>query len=199
MALNNHLSPTEMQEKNYYKILGIPRTADKKQIKKAYKELALKWHPDKHEGEADKEKAEKQFQLIAEVKQIAAGCDHQQCVVSESSSLLMPGVRGAVGRRASGQVRPRRRRFPEPGWRSGSGRARFPRLPIRPRQSAFHIPLRLAFPFYHLLRGGSASLLLSFHHNVENRRFHSPLPRCRQLFLPGCGQPRYPSPWPHKG
>jgi DnaJ-domain-containing protein 1 len=63
------LFPPLVQEKNYYKILGIPRTADKKQIKKAYKELALKWHPDKHqgEGEAEKEKAEKQFQLIAEV------------------------------------------------------------------------------------------------------------------------------------
>lgn len=53
------------KEKDYYKILGISRRADSKVIKKAYRELALKWHPDKHQ-EAEKEAAEKQFQLVAE-------------------------------------------------------------------------------------------------------------------------------------
>jgi DnaJ family protein C protein 3 len=32
--------------------------------------LALVWHPDKHTGEEEKEKAEKQFQLIAEANEI---------------------------------------------------------------------------------------------------------------------------------
>lgn len=40
----------QSKEKNYYKILGLPRTATSKEIKKAYRELAMKWHPDKNLG-----------------------------------------------------------------------------------------------------------------------------------------------------
>lgn len=57
------------KQKDYYKILGIQRSASVKIIKKAYREMALKWHPDKH-VEGEKVKAEKQFQLIAEAYEI---------------------------------------------------------------------------------------------------------------------------------
>ena len=33
-------------KRDYYKILGVKRSATKKQISKAYKKLALEWHPD---------------------------------------------------------------------------------------------------------------------------------------------------------
>jgi len=33
------------KRKDYYKILGIPKTASEAEIKKAYKKLALQWHP----------------------------------------------------------------------------------------------------------------------------------------------------------
>lgn len=56
--------------KDYYKILGVSRRAAAKEIKKAYREQALQWHPDKHTGEEEKEKAEKQFQLVAEAYEI---------------------------------------------------------------------------------------------------------------------------------
>ncbi len=57
-------------KKDYYKILGVERKATTKVIKKAYRELALMWHPDKHQGEEEKEKAEKKFQLIAEAYEV---------------------------------------------------------------------------------------------------------------------------------
>ena len=54
----------QSKAKNYYKILGVPRNADQKAIKKAYRDLALKWHPDKNAD--NREEAEKMFQDIGE-------------------------------------------------------------------------------------------------------------------------------------
>lgn len=41
--------------KNYYDVLGIPKTANPKQIKDAYYKLAMKHHPDKNQGILTKE------------------------------------------------------------------------------------------------------------------------------------------------
>lgn len=58
--------------KDYYKILGIERTATDDEIKKAYRQLALKYHPDKNPG--DKE-AEERFKVIAEAYSILSDKD----------------------------------------------------------------------------------------------------------------------------
>jgi len=55
-------------EKNYYKILAVPRNAVLKEIKKSYRELALQWHPDKNTD--NKEKAEQMFQDISEAYEV---------------------------------------------------------------------------------------------------------------------------------
>jgi len=60
----------QSKQKDYYKILGVSRNADTKTIKKAYREKALEWHPDKHTGTEEKEKAEKQFTLVAEANEV---------------------------------------------------------------------------------------------------------------------------------
>src|ERR1700749_1125073 len=39
-----------MQQKNYYSILGVKKTANADEIKSAYRELAKKYHPDKNPG-----------------------------------------------------------------------------------------------------------------------------------------------------
>ncbi|CAJ1958824.1 unnamed protein product [Cylindrotheca closterium] len=58
----------QSKEKNYYKILGLPRTASKKEIKSAYRKLALKWHPDKNPDNL--EEAEKMFADIGEAYEV---------------------------------------------------------------------------------------------------------------------------------
>ncbi len=58
----------QSKEKNYYKILGVARNAKLQEIKKSYRELALKWHPDKNTD--DTERAEKMFQDISEAYEV---------------------------------------------------------------------------------------------------------------------------------
>jgi DnaJ homolog subfamily C member 3 len=58
----------QSKEKNYYKILGVARNASKKEIKRAYRELALKWHPDKNSE--NQEQAEKMFHDINEAHEV---------------------------------------------------------------------------------------------------------------------------------
>jgi len=52
-----------MNFKDYYKILGVERNATLDQIKKAYRTLAMKYHPDKNQGDKS---SEEKFKEIAE-------------------------------------------------------------------------------------------------------------------------------------
>ena len=56
-----------MAKRDYYEILGVGRNADETEIKKSYRKLAMKYHPDKNPG--DKE-AEEKFKEAAEAYEI---------------------------------------------------------------------------------------------------------------------------------
>ena len=56
-----------MSKKDYYEVLGLQKGADEKEIKRAYKRLAMKYHPDRTKG--DKESEEK-FKEINEAYSI---------------------------------------------------------------------------------------------------------------------------------
>lgn len=60
------------QRKDYYKILGLSRSATEDEVKKAYRKLALKHHPDRHSNASEEEKAEaeRKFKEIGEAYSI---------------------------------------------------------------------------------------------------------------------------------
>ncbi|CAL9228962.1 unnamed protein product [Arabidopsis halleri] len=61
------------KRKDWYKILGISRTASIAEIKKAYKKLALQWHPDKNVD--NREEAENKFREIAAAYEVLGDDD----------------------------------------------------------------------------------------------------------------------------
>ncbi|KAJ8670107.1 hypothetical protein QAD02_001366 [Eretmocerus hayati] len=60
----------QSESRDYYKILGVPRTAKKQQIVKAYRKAAQKWHPDNFPDPEEKKRAEKKFIDIAAAKEV---------------------------------------------------------------------------------------------------------------------------------
>ena len=69
----------EAAKKDYYKILGVEKTASDDEIKKAYRKLALKWHPDRNQGsEEEKQKADKMFKDINEAYSVISEPDKRR-------------------------------------------------------------------------------------------------------------------------
>ena len=61
-----------MNKRDYYEVLGVSKNADKNEIKKAYRKIALEFHPDKNPG--DKE-AEEKFKEAAEAYEVLSNDD----------------------------------------------------------------------------------------------------------------------------
>ncbi|KAJ0396202.1 hypothetical protein P43SY_001909 [Pythium insidiosum] len=70
-ATNNSYQHSPMMEQlesnDYFQVLGLTRSATEADVKKAYRKLALQWHPDKNPGNA---KAEEYFKKIAEAYEV---------------------------------------------------------------------------------------------------------------------------------
>jgi molecular chaperone DnaJ len=86
-----------MAEKDYYKILGVERTATREDIAKAFRKLAAKYHPDKHQGNPLADLAEEKFKDINEAYHVLIG--DEEYLSREESGFSGKGGQGSGGKR----------------------------------------------------------------------------------------------------
>ena len=79
-----------MSKRDYYEILGVAKNAGEAEIKKAYRQMALKYHPDKNPGNKD---AEEMFKEAAEAYEILSNSEKRQ----RYDQFGHKGVNGAAG------------------------------------------------------------------------------------------------------
>lgn len=84
-----------MAKRDYYEVLGVDRNASANDIKKAYRKLAIQYHPDKNPG--DKE-AEEKFKEAAEAYSVLSDADKK----ARYDQFGFEGVSGAAGGGFSG-------------------------------------------------------------------------------------------------
>ena len=64
-----------MAKRDYYDVLGVSKSADNKEIKKAYRKIAIKFHPDKNPGNKE---AEEKFKEAAEAYEVLSNNEKKQ-------------------------------------------------------------------------------------------------------------------------
>ncbi len=79
-----------MSKRDYYEILGVAKNAGEAEIKKAYRQMALKYHPDKNPGNKE---AEEMFKEAAEAYEILSNNEKRQ----RYDQFGHKGVNGAAG------------------------------------------------------------------------------------------------------
>jgi molecular chaperone DnaJ len=80
-------------KRDFYEVLGVPREATDAQIKSAYRKLALKYHPDRNQGD---ENAEERFKEAAEAYAVLAD-DQKRAAYDRFGHSAVSGAAGAQG------------------------------------------------------------------------------------------------------
>eukprot|EP00877_Chromochloris_zofingiensis_P007956 jgi/Chrzof1/3413/Cz12g24120.t1 len=89
--------------KDYYAILGVSKTADDAELKKAYRKLAMKWHPDKNpDNRAD---AEAKFKDISEAYEALSDAQKREIYDRYGEDGLKNGFGGGGGAPGGGGMR----------------------------------------------------------------------------------------------
>ena len=171
-----------MAHPDFYKILGVPRGASEEDIKKAYRKLARKYHPDLNPGNKD---SEAKFKEVTEANEVLSDRGEAE----ELRHLRRPGGTAGRGRpRASPSTGSTRgRRFGETfqdlfrGFGSGRTRGRGGPKPGEDTQHVVRIGFREAF------HGTKLSLSLQRTETCRACQGSGDLPGSRPATCAACG------------
>ena len=83
-----------MAKRDYYEVLGVDRSADEDTIKKAYRKLAKKYHPDMNPGDAE---AEAKFKEVNEAYAILSDSEKRSAYDSYGHAAFENGGAGGAG------------------------------------------------------------------------------------------------------
>ena len=72
-----------MSKADYYQLLGVARDADNDALKKAYRKLAVKYHPDKNPGDSE---AEAKFKEVSEAYEVLKDADKRAATIARARS-----------------------------------------------------------------------------------------------------------------
>ena len=88
-----------MDKRDYYEVLGVSKTATPDEIKKAYRTLAIKYHPDRHQSDPEdkKKEAEEKFKEAAEAYDVLSDPDKRQKYDQFGHSMGPQGFGGGAG------------------------------------------------------------------------------------------------------
>ena len=82
------------QKRDYYEVLGVEKNASADEIKKAYRKLAIKYHPDKNPGD---KAAEERFKEAAEAYEVLSNDEKRQRYDQFGHSMGPQGFGGGQG------------------------------------------------------------------------------------------------------
>ena len=85
-----------MAKKDFYEALGVPKNASDDEIKKAYRKMAMKHHPDRNQGDKAAE-AEAKFKEIKEAYEILSDAEKRAAYDQYGHAGVDPNMRGAAG------------------------------------------------------------------------------------------------------
>ena len=81
-------------KRDYYEVLGVQKNADEAEIKKAYRTLAKKYHPDMHPGDAE---AEANFKEVNEAYDVLSDAEKRQKYDQYGHAAFDPAAGGGAG------------------------------------------------------------------------------------------------------